>query len=134
MPAALAAAAIASIRSGETLSIDSARNAPWGNFDRAVRIPQSAFLAGWAVDGDAPAAAIDVAIYVNGRFAARVAAGVDRPEIAPYLPGFGSRHGWGALVPIKGRSNVCAYAIDVAPEGQSPAGPNTAIGCTVIAR
>lgn len=111
-----------------------AQSPPRGNFDRAVRIPQGAFLAGWAVDGDAPGAAIDVVIYVNGRFAARVAAGVDRPEIAPYLPGFGSRHGWGALVPIKGRSNVCAYAIDVAPEGQSPAGPNTAIGCTVIAR
>lgn len=112
----------------------SPQNPPRGNLDGSARVSKGLFIGGWAIDGDAPGAPVDVAVYVNDRFATRVRADVDRPEIAPYLPGFGSRHGWGALVAISGRSTVCAYAIDVAPAGSTPAGPNTRIGCVVVAR
>jgi SpoIID/LytB domain protein len=107
---------------------------PFGSFDINVGVGGGAFLFGWAVDPDSPKATGPVAIYVNDRFAAMVTANVDRPEIAPYLPAYGGRHGWAAYVPAPGASRVCAYAMDVAPAGQRVAGTNTPLGCSIVSR
>lgn len=107
---------------------------PRGRLDHNVGVKQGAFVVGWATDADAPRAAVDVVLFVNGRLTAKVTADVDRPEIGPYLPGYGSRHGWAAFVPAPGRSTVCAYAIDIAPPRAAPAGPNTKLGCSVVRR
>lgn len=107
---------------------------PRGNLDHNVGVKSAAFVVGWATDADTPEAPVDVAIFVNGRLSSRVTADVDRPEIAPFIPGYGSRHGWAALVRAPGRSTVCAYAIDVAAPGAVAAGPNTKLGCSVVKR
>jgi SpoIID/LytB domain protein len=107
---------------------------PIGSFDVNVGVGSGAFLFGWAVDADQPYATGVVAIYVNNRFRAFVAANLNRPEIAPFLPGYGSVHGWAAFVPAPGRSRVCAYAMDVGPPGGPVAGTNTPLGCSIVSR
>jgi SpoIID/LytB domain protein len=103
---------------------------PFGAFDFNIGVGQGAFLVGWAVDPDWPSATVVVAIYVNDRFTAFVPANIDRPEIGPYLPAYGSVHGWAAFVRAPGRAKVCAYAMDVGPPGGSVAGTNTPLGCS----
>jgi SpoIID/LytB domain protein len=103
---------------------------PFGNFDFNVRVRSGAFLVGWAVDADQPAATVVVAIYVDDRFRAFVAANVNRPEIGPYLPAYGSVHGWAAFLAVRPGARVCAYAMDVGPVGGPVAGTNTPLGCS----
>jgi hypothetical protein len=107
---------------------------PFGNFDHNVGVGKGAFLVGWAVDPDQPSATGVVAIYVNNQFRALVRADVNRPEIGPFLPGYGSVHGWAAFVSAPGASRVCAYAMDVGPPGGPVAGTNTPLGCSIVKR
>ena len=104
---------------------------PIGRLDDAAGRDGGVSLHGWALDPDtgSPVAAH---VYVDGRGAAVLSADGHRPDVGAAFPAYGSAHGFatGVFVP-PGPHQVCAYAIDAAPAGSSPAG-NPLLGCRSV--
>jgi hypothetical protein len=83
-------------------------------------------LVGWALDPNT-SASVDVRILVDGGVAATVTADDNRPDLAPYYPRFGTRHGYSTSVSLSpGRHNVCAVAVN------TRAGSDRLLGCRTI--
>jgi hypothetical protein len=69
-----------------------------------------------------------VRILVDGGVAATVTADDNRPDLAPYYPRFGTRHGYSTSVSLSpGKHNVCAVAVN------TRAGSDRLLGCRTIA-
>jgi hypothetical protein len=83
----------------------------------------TAHLAGWAIDPNT-SAAVDVRIIVDGSAVTTVHATDQRPDLAPYYPGFGTAHGFSAAFSIaRGSHTVCAVAVN------ARAGTDRLVGC-----
>lgn len=99
---------------------------PFGSLDLVTMAPGGMRVAGWALDPNTTAPT-SVHIYVDGTFAASLNANATRTDIADLLPSYGVEHGYDALIGVgPGYHNVCAYAINVGPGG------NTLIRCWLI--
>jgi hypothetical protein len=95
---------------------------PIGNLDVVSASGSQAYVAGWAIDQNAPSASIGVHIYVNSTGRA-FDANQPRGDVNAVM-GVGGQHGYSVLVPLQsGFNNVCVYAIGVAGNN------NTSIGC-----
>ncbi|MBM9466741.1 hypothetical protein [Nakamurella leprariae] len=98
-----------------------------GALDSAVRVPNvtQAIITGWALDPNAPGAATEVHIYVNGAGHVRRAA-EPRPDVNAAL-GVPGDHGFAATVPIGyGTNEVCVFAISATGAG------NTLLRCQFV--
>ncbi len=93
---------------------------PGGAQERVTAIGTTVTVTGWTVDPDAPAQALAVHVYANGRpqFAVRA----DQPH--PTADGHGFT---GTLTLAPGTHSVCTYAINVGA-GSS----NTQLGCATV--
>lgn len=98
-------------------------SSPIGVVDGVGASPGGAVLTGWTVDPNAHDT-LDVHTYVDGHFAGVTLAGIDRPDVAAALPGYGPAHGFTIELPLApGRHTVCVYGINVG------AGTNDLIEC-----
>jgi len=103
---------------------------PIGTLDGAVPVGNVAVLYGWALDRDAGTGPAPVLLFVNGRMAGLANANLRWPNLAPFFPEYGIDHGFFTAVAIpKGRSDVCAAALNV-----GPGVPGTLIGCRSVRR
>src|SRR5205085_9951059 len=99
-------------------------SAPIGNVDAARTAPGGVQVAGWALDADTVAATA-VHFYVDGVLARTGVADLERADVGNAFPGWGSGHGFDALLPMSdGVHTVCVYGIDV-----GPAASNSLLGC-----
>lgn len=86
---------------------------PFGRFDPMRRWPGGLAVRGWAIDPDTTDP-VKVDFWVDGRYAASTLAAQPSPGLARAYPGFGTAHGFSAVVPVTaGRRTVCAYALNV---------------------
>jgi hypothetical protein len=100
---------------------------PTGNWERLSATGGTLSLSGWALDSDAPTAAVQVHVYVDGRSFAVTANG-SRSDIGRAFPGAGNAHGFSfSRTVASGRHSVCVYAIDVDNKQR-----NTPFGCRSI--
>jgi hypothetical protein len=80
------------------------------------------------VDALTPAAATDVHIYVDGRFAGATSASGDRPDVAAVFPEGGPAHGYDTtLGAVPGAHQVCVYAIYADRRAANPS-----LGCRSV--
>ncbi len=99
---------------------------PVGSLDLVSRSVDLATVTGWAIDPDT-ASAIDVHVYVDGRFGGSATAGGSRPDVGAIFPNHGKNHGFSFnIVPGPGTHNICAYAINTGSGG------NALLGCKSI--
>lgn len=82
-------------------------------------------MTGWALDPDT-ADAINVHLYVDGRWGGSARADMQRRDVAAAYPGYGDAHGFAIALPglRAGTYRGCVYAINV-----GPGSTNTLIGC-----
>ncbi|MDD7945111.1 hypothetical protein PUW79_10765 [Microbacterium sp. NE2HP2] len=98
---------------------------PIGSFEGVIVDGRSARAVGWALDPDTPAS-IPVHLYVGSAGRAYVAS-VARPDVSAAFPGYGAAHGFDEKIDLSpGRNDVCAYAINTGPGG------NTLLGCRSV--
>ncbi|HXR40911.1 MAG TPA: glycosyl hydrolase family 18 protein [Acidothermaceae bacterium] len=100
---------------------------PFGSFDAASPAgPGKVAIRGWSIDPDiADPTRVDV--YVDGRGAASMQASGGRGDVARIYPGYGAAHGFNATLTVGGgQHQVCAFAINVGPGG------NTLLGCRTV--
>ena len=98
---------------------------PVGNLDAVTGVPGGVSVAGWAIDPDTTQP-IQVHVYVDGAGVALTADG-PRPDVGAAFPGFGSSHGFTALLgAAPGGHRVCAYGINVGT------GTNALLGCRTV--
>jgi len=97
---------------------------PIGNIDVLRRVPAGLQVQGWALDPDATES-IEVHVYAAGGGTNLGLAQISRPDVAVAYPGYGSAHGFDAVIPFagSGRVELCAYGINVG------SGANARIGC-----
>ena len=96
--------------------------APVGSLDAVTVVGSQVYVAGWAIDRNAPSSSIAVHVYVNNTGRA-IDANKPRADVNAVM-GVSGQHGYNTTVPLQGGSNqVCVYAIGVA------ANNNTLIGC-----
>ena len=82
-------------------------------------------IAGWVIDPDTTNP-VDIHVYVDG-VGRRIVADRDRPDLAPYYPAYGTRHGYSTTIPLTaGNHSVCVYAIDVG------VGDNQVVTCSTV--
>jgi hypothetical protein len=97
--------------------------APFGSLDVVGATATGVFVAGWAIDPDAPNS-IEVHIYVDDRLVRGVIAGRSRSDVAAAYPQFPSDHGYEATIELgAGPHLVCTYGINEGP------GTNALLGC-----
>lgn len=102
---------------------------PVGTLDGAFRSGNHAGLFGWAIDDDTTGP-IPILFFVNDRMAWLANANLPWPNLAPFFPHHGIHHGFFTAMPLPpGRSNICAYAVNV-----GPGHPATLIGCRTLVR
>ena len=94
---------------------------PVAFIDSINRQPDGLHLRGWSLDPDS-AGATFLDVYADGVGVAHLTANGNRPDIAAAYPGYGSAHGFNAVLPGVG-GNVCVYAINLG------VGQNTGLGC-----
>ncbi len=102
---------------------------PFGSLDSASS-PRAGVVrvAGWAIDPEV-ASAIEIHVYVDGRWGTRATANTSRPDVGRVYPAWGSLHGYVIeLATTKGPHQVCAYAIN-AP---GTVGTNPLLGCRPV--
>ena len=98
---------------------------PLGSLDVAVNTGNSLRVAGWAVDPQTTGP-LEIHVYVDGQISGLVA-NRERSDLAPFLPGWGTNHGFDGVVAAQpGLHNVCAYAINVGP------GSHVLLGCRSV--
>jgi SpoIID/LytB domain protein len=98
---------------------------PFGSLDSVTVTNGITAGTGWAIEPDAPASAVTVHFYVDGRFSGTLSAADPRPDVGSAFAGAGAAHGYTgywALAP--GRHTVCSYAIN-----QGAGTVNPALGC-----
>jgi hypothetical protein len=103
---------------------------PFGNLDAvSASADGRVTAAGWAIDPDTNDA-VDVHVYVDGRWTLATKADVSRPDVGAMVAGYGDQHGFragtGPLAP--GDHQVCAFGINVGPGGDT----NPQLGCLVV--
>lgn len=98
---------------------------PFGSFERVILDPIGAYVSGWAIDPDTPAAVrIDVSIDGGPQVDIGPAQN-DRLDVADEYPAYGSAHGFAAAVAMpSGTHQVCVYA-----RNRSSAGSERLLGC-----
>lgn len=104
------------------------RGAPIGNVDRIDAGPDGALgVGGWALDPDV-SGSIPIHLYVDGVGTDLGPTPLDRPDVAAQHPGYGARHGFGALRSglSPGSHQVCVFAIDVTGD------PNHLLACRSV--
>ena len=94
---------------------------PIAIIDSINRQPDGLHLRGWTLDPDSTAPTF-LDVYADAVGVAHLTANGNRPDIAAAYPGYGSAHGFDAVLPGVG-GNVCVYAINLG------AGQNTSAGC-----
>ena len=94
--------------------------APFGSFDLLARVPSGIRVAGWVIDPNADGGSVH--IYVDGKLLQIAQADRDRPDVAVVFPGFGTAHGFDAIVPISGQGthNLCIYGYNSVQPSNSP--------------
>lgn len=99
---------------------------PLGSFDVMTAVGGGVRVEGWAIDPNTTNP-IDVHAYVDGGFVSSFRAASPRSDLAGSFPGSGIEHGYSADLAVGGGNhNVCLYAINVGPGG------NTHIACRQI--
>jgi hypothetical protein len=100
---------------------------PFGSLEAMTSGQAGVHARGWAIDPDTKNA-IDVHFWVDGRTpVAVVTANGVRDDVGQKYPGFGSAHGFDAMIPVpQGTHSVCAHAINVG------AGTNRQLGCRTV--
>jgi hypothetical protein len=98
---------------------------PFGSLDLVQGNADGVTVAGWAIDPDTTDP-IEVHVYVGGSGTV-VRADGDRPDLAAAFPGYGSAHGFRAVIAAgAGATPVCVYAINVR------AGAHQLLGCRTV--
>ena len=85
-------------------------NTPFGSFDASAQNgPRTVRVQGWAVDSNSPQAAVDLHVYVDGRFAGAGRTSIPRPDVSKAFYGVNQNSGYDfTLTHIpSGRRNVC---------------------------
>jgi len=88
-----------------------------GVLDQVSVVTGQFVVAGWALNPNNPAEPVEVHVYDTGPSGTRgypgFRAGNVRPDVAAAFPGYGSAHGYTAVIPSlePGLHNVCSYAI-----------------------
>jgi hypothetical protein len=100
--------------------------APFGSLDEVTRTKDGQVrVRGWDVDPNAPTTPTRVHVYV-GSTGHSLAADGSRPDVGRAVRGVGERHGFDHLVPVPaGRTQVCAFAINLGPGSHTPLGCRT---------
>lgn len=92
---------------------------PVGVAEVVQRVGGQVRVGGWALDPDTTAP-VDIHVYLGSQGTNLGAAALDRPDLAPHFPGYGTAHGFDALLTAPpGPTQACVYAIDRAG-GQPP--------------
>ena len=100
---------------------------PFGNFESITTGPGEVAVSGWAIDPDSTNP-INVDVWVDGAFTAKLTANVPRPDVGAAYPTYGPNHGFSGTVPVPaGSHEVCAYALNTGP-GTS----NKSLGCKTV--
>jgi hypothetical protein len=103
-------------------------DAPIGRVDAVVGGPGSIAVKGWTYDPNAPTAALDVHVYVDGRLAGAVRTGASRPDVAAAYKGAGPHQGYtGSVQAEPGVHTACLYAVNVASGWTNPR-----LGCATV--
>lgn len=101
-------------------------SAPRSVLDTATVAAAGIAVRGWALDADQPAAALDVAISVDGTVVRTFTADRSRTDVAR-ATGAGPAHGFDGVVPAgSGKHTVCAVARNVGP------GADTTSACRTV--
>lgn len=102
-------------------------HSPFGNVERLTQVPEGIRVQGWVLDPDTTDP-IEVHVYGGGGGTNTGLAQGSRPDVEATYPGFGSAHGFDAVIPwtAGGRAELCVYGINVG------SGANSLIGCRTI--
>lgn len=106
-----------------------ANSLPTGNYEGVTQSgPGKVAVRGWALDPDTKNA-VDLHIYVDGKFNKAVKADTSRKDVGRVRPGYGDNHGFRTDVTVAGGSRqVCVYAINIAAGNNNPL-----LGCRRVA-
>jgi hypothetical protein len=86
---------------------------PFGAFDIVTKAPGGLRVAGWGIDASSGSTALNVHVYVDGRFAGAGVANGYRPDVGAAYP-FGNYHGYDFGVAATGGTHtVCVYLLNV---------------------
>lgn len=98
---------------------------PLGSLDAVTGTPEGFRVQGWGIDPDTTG---PVYVWVTVDGAGRhILADAERPDVGGAFPGYGSRHGFDAVVPAgRGSHTVCATVSNVG------AGSHTLLGCRTV--
>ena len=103
------------------------RATPSATSSRSRPDPARSTVSGWAIDPDSTNP-INVDVWVDGAFTAKLTADVPRPDVGAAYPTYGPNHGFSGTVPVPaGSHEVCAYALNTGP-GTS----NKSLGCKTV--
>lgn len=93
---------------------------PMGFFEAVGRAPAELAFSGWAIDPDT-VDPIPIAVWVDGRYVGTTPADRDRPELAGLVPGYGTNHGFLAVLPVVPGvpHTVCLWALSALADPQS---------------
>ena len=87
-------------------------SSPFGHLESVTTGLGTFSVSGWAIDPDTTDP-IDLDIWVDDTWFAKITADVDRPDIAAAYPAFGPDHGFAATFPLAvGEHKVCVYALN----------------------
>jgi hypothetical protein len=101
-------------------SVTVAAGAPVGNLEMASIVSADGgtwlSVSGWSLDPDTTAS-IGVHLYIDGRWGGAVTAAGYRPDVGRVWAGYGTAHGFRALLPrpSSGTHSICAYGINTGP-------------------
>jgi hypothetical protein len=98
---------------------------PFGSLDQVVPVPGGVAVTGWAIDPDV-ASPIVMRAEVGDSYATFTAFG-PRPDLASPYPGYGTAHGFGALLALPpGTHQLCVWAENLG------LGSDTLLGCRSV--
>lgn len=100
---------------------------PFGSLDSVVATaPGTVKVTGWMADPNDRNGPIVVHYYANGKYAGKLTANKDRPDVPKAVPGYGSNLGYSGTLklPASGSVKLCAYGINV-----GAGWVNTEVGC-----
>ncbi|TFD53382.1 hypothetical protein E3T46_03445 [Cryobacterium sp. Hh11] len=87
---------------------------PFGTVDSATLTDGIATVSGWVIDPDSPASTT-VQVYVNGTRGEIFAADAERADVARAYPGYGSKHGFSAVINVGvGTNTICIDGVNIA--------------------
>lgn len=98
------------------------RQNPFGTIDSVVRSGDTVRLRGWALDPSS-GTSIQVHLYASSGGAVAGNANLERADLGPAFPGYGTGHGFDVQILAPPGAQLCLYAINVG------AGGNALLGC-----